>query len=362
MNKTSSLYGGGFDTEQEKLALSKLEEELAKPDLWSNPTKMTALLREKSILETKLSNYLELEKSYTDAKDWLALTEESLAENIEDEEAQNALQVSLDKLKEKIQENRMALLLSDEDDVKDAIIEIHPGAGGTEAQDWAQMLERMYLRFADLRQYKLEIIDYLAGDEAGIKSVTMRIIGPYAYGFLKSEKGIHRLIRISPFDASGKRHTSFASVDVLPDVGDDIQIDIIESELRIDFYRASGAGGQHVNKTESAVRITHIPTGIVAQCQNEKSQHSNKESAMKILKARLHEHERKKRDKLKQDDYAEKNAINFGSQIRTYTLHPYRLAKDHRTNSQIADVDAVLDGKIMPFINDYLLYSFENGL
>ncbi len=338
-----------------KNSLKELEESLAKPEVWSNPQKMTALLREKSLVETNLKNYLDLESAYTDSKDWLAFAEEG------EEEAQLALQNSLNKLNEKIQESRLAMLLSDEDDIKDAIIEIHPGAGGTEAQDWAQMLERMYLRFADVREYKSEIIDYLAGDEAGIKSVTLRIVGPYAYGFLKSEKGIHRLIRISPFDASGKRHTSFASVDVLPDVGDDIQIDIVESDLRIDFYRASGAGGQHVNKTESAVRVTHIPTGIVAQCQNEKSQHSNKESAMKILKARLHEHERKKRDKLKQEDYAEKNAINFGSQIRTYTLQPYRLVKDHRTNAQNADVDAVLDGKIMTFINDYLLFSYEKG-
>ncbi len=349
-------YGGGFDTAATKNSLKELEEKLAKPEIWSNPSKMTTLLREKSLLESNLTNYLDLESAYTDAKDWLAFAEEG------EEEAQLALQNSLQALNEKIQENRLALLLSDEDDIKDAIIEIHPGAGGTEAQDWAQMLERMYLRFSDLRQYKSEIIDYLAGDEAGIKSVTLRISGPYAYGFLKSEKGIHRLIRISPFDASGKRHTSFASVDVLPDVGDDIEIDIQEADLRIDFYRASGAGGQHVNKTESAVRITHIPTGIVSQCQNEKSQHSNKDSAMKILKARLHEHERKKRDKAKQDDYAEKNAINFGSQIRTYTIQPYRLVKDHRTNSQNADVDAVLDGKIMSFINDYLLFSYEKGL
>ncbi len=353
--KISLPYGGGFDTDSAKKSLKELEESLAKPEVWSNTKKMTALLREKSLVEANLNNYLALESAYTDAKDWLALAEEG------EEEAQFALQSSLENLNEKIQESRLSMLLSDEDDIKDAIIEIHPGAGGTEAQDWAQMLERMYLRFSDLKQYKSEIIDYLAGDEAGIKSVTLRISGPYAYGFLKSEKGIHRLIRISPFDASGKRHTSFASVDVLPDVGDDIEIDIQEADLRIDFYRASGAGGQHVNKTESAVRITHLPTGIVSQCQNEKSQHSNKDSAMKILKARLHEHERKKRDKLKQDDYAEKNAINFGSQIRTYTIQPYRLVKDHRTNAQNADVDAVLDGKIMSFINDFLLFSYEKG-
>ncbi len=317
---------------------------------------MTSLLREKSILEASINDYTALQNASNDVKDWLIFAEEG------EDDALLALNNALENLNSKIQETQLALLLSSEDDQKDAILEIHPGAGGTEAQDWAEMLERMYLRFADHKNYKAEIIDYLAGDEAGIKSVTMRISGPYAYGYLKSEKGIHRLIRISPFDASGKRHTSFASVDVLPDIGNDIQIDIQESDLRIDVYRASGAGGQHVNKTESAVRITHIPTGVVAQCQNEKSQHSNKETAMRLLKARIYDQERQKLNQAKQADYAEKNAIAFGSQIRTYTLQPHRLVKDHRTNAQMTDVDAVLDGKIIPFINDYLLLAYEKGL
>ncbi len=329
---------------------------LTKPEVWNNTEKMTALLREKSILETSINDYTALQNASNDVKDWLIFAEEG------EEDALLALNNALDNLNSKIQETQLALLLSSEDDQKDAILEIHPGAGGTEAQDWAEMLERMYLRFADHKNYKAEIIDYLAGDEAGIKSVTIKISGPYAYGYLKSEKGIHRLIRISPFDASGKRHTSFASVDVLPDIGNDIQIDIQESDLRIDVYRASGAGGQHVNKTESAVRITHIPTGVVAQCQNEKSQHSNKETAMRLLKARIYDQERQKLNQAKQADYAEKNAIAFGSQIRTYTLQPHRLVKDHRTNAQMTDVDAVLDGKIIPFINDYLLLAYEKGL
>lgn len=353
MKKPFSPFGGGFDFENTEKSLEEIEKKLSAPEIWSSPEKMTPLLREKSLIENNLNTYKTLYNAYTDTKEWLAFAEEG------EEDALNALYSAIKLLDEGIQETQLALLLSHEDDVKDAILEIHPGAGGTEAQDWAEMLERMYLRFADHKHYKAEIIDYLAGDEAGIKSVTMRISGLHAYGFLKSEKGIHRLIRISPFDSSGKRHTSFASVDVLPDVGDDIQIDIQENELRIDVYRASGAGGQHVNKTESAVRITHLPTGIVAQCQNEKSQHSNKDSAMRLLKARVYDYERKKRDRLKQADYAEKNAIAFGSQIRTYTMHPYRLVKDHRSNSQIADVDAVLDGKIMPFINDYLLFAYE---
>ncbi len=356
MSKHFSLFGGDFDLHgiQEKLVL--IEKEISKPQLWNDTEKMTALMREKSILEASQANYLDLQQAYTDTKDWLVFAEEG------EEDALLALDNALDLLDTRIQNTKLALLLSHEDDVKDAILEIHPGAGGTEAQDWAEMLERMYIRYADRKEYKVEFLDYLAGDEAGIKSVTMRISGLYAYGYLKSEKGIHRLIRISPFDASGKRHTSFASVDVLPDVGDDIQIDVQESDLRIDVYRASGAGGQHVNKTESAVRITHIPTGIVAQCQNEKSQHSNKEFAMRLLKARLYDFERKKRDMVKQAGYAEKNAIAFGSQIRTYTLQPHRLIKDHRTNTQMSDVDAVLDGNIQTFINDYLLFSYEQGM
>ncbi len=360
------LFGGVFDYDGAKTKLALLEEELAKPELWNAPEKMTPLLKEKSLIETNIEEYSTLNRAYNDSKEWLALSEESADSTNnsagEDEELLIALDASLLQLSSCIKAMELALLLSHEDDTKDALLEIHPGAGGTEAQDWAEMLERMYLRFADIKKFKVEIVDYLGGDEAGIKSVTMRISGPYAYGFLKSEKGIHRLIRISPFDSSGKRHTSFASVDVIADVGDSIQIDVQESDLRIDVYRASGAGGQHVNKTESAVRITHIPTGIVAQCQNDKSQHSNKDSAMRLLKARLYEHERKKVDALRQADYAEKNAIAFGSQIRTYTMQPYRLVKDHRTNSQNADVDAVLNGNIMSFINDYLLFAYEKDL
>ncbi len=370
------LFGGDFDLENEQNKLLAIEEQLSKPEIWEFPKKMTGLLREKSVFELNINNYKALEKSYNDVVDWLALAdlaEEEAEKNIhigknadtinnQENDIFKMLDSALNKFDENIQSIQLSLLLADENDVKNAILEIHPGAGGTEAQDWAEMLERMYLRFADIQNFKAEIIDYLAGDEAGVKSVTIRISGLYAFGFLKSEKGIHRLIRLSPFDTSGKRHTSFASVDVLPDIGDDIQVDIQESDLRIDVYRASGAGGQHVNKTESAVRITHIPTGIVVQCQNEKSQHSNKETAMRLLKSRVYDNERKKRDQLKQADYTEKNAIAFGSQIRTYTMQPYRLVKDHRTNSQISDVDAVLDGKILTFINDYLLFAYEKGL
>lgn len=302
-------------------------------------------------MEGELERLQSLERAKIDADDWLALAEE---EN--DDETHVSLEEAMAAFEAALEQNELAMLLAAEGDALDAILEIHPGAGGTEAQDWADMLLRMYLRWADSRNFKTEYLDYLGGDEAGIKSVTLKISGQNAYGLLKSEKGIHRLIRISPFDSSGRRHTSFASIDVMPDVGESIQVEINESDLRIDVFRASGAGGQHVNKTNSAVRITHIPSGIVAQCQNEKSQHSNRSSAMSILKARLFALELKRREALKQADYQDKDAIGFGSQIRTYTMQPYRLVKDHRSNSEMTDVDAVLDGKLDKLIRDYLLY------
>lgn len=333
--------------------METIEKEISAPDAWNDQAKITPLLKEKRRLEEEIAEYRVLEKAYADMQDWLVFAAEG------EEEALESLNEQAEHLKQVLENTEMEILLADETDHMDAIVDIHPGAGGTEAQDWAAMLERMYFRYADAKHFKVEILDYLPGEEAGTKSITFRVQGTNAYGFLKGEKGIHRLIRISPFDASGRRHTSFASVDVIPDASDDINIEIKDDDLRIDVFRASGAGGQHVNKTESAVRITHIPTGIVVQCQNEKSQHSNRESAMRILKARLYEHERSIRDAAKQADYAGKDLISFGSQIRTYTMQPYRLVKDHRTNSEVGDVDAVLDGKIDVFIRDYLLYSHE---
>lgn len=333
--------------------METIEKEISAPDAWNDQAKITPLLKEKRRLEEETAEYRALEKAYADMQDWLVFVAEG------EEEALESLNEQAEHLKQVLENTEMEILLADETDHMDAIVDIHPGAGGTEAQDWAAMLERMYFRYADAKHFKVEILDYLPGEEAGTKSITFRVQGTNAYGFLKGEKGIHRLIRISPFDASGRRHTSFASVDVIPDASDDINIEIKDDDLRIDVFRASGAGGQHVNKTESAVRITHIPTGIVVQCQNEKSQHSNRESAMRILKARLYEHERSIRDAAKQADYAGKDLISFGSQIRTYTMQPYRLVKDHRTNSEVGDVDAVLDGKIDVFIRDYLLYSHE---
>jgi peptide chain release factor 2 len=266
-----------------------------------------------------------------------------------------ALGEQLKVLDKKLSEAEMTELLSEPQDKNNAILEIHAGAGGTEAQDWGEMLLRMFQRWIERKGFKAKVLDYLDGDEAGIKSVAMQVEGPYAYGLLKCEKGIHRLIRISPFDSSGRRHTSFASVDVYPEADQDIDIEIREEDLRIDVYRASGPGGQHVNKTSSAVRITHLPTGAVAQCQNEKSQFRNKETAMRMLKARLYEAEMEKLQAERQADYEQKSSIGFGSQIRTYTLQPYRLVKDHRTNRDDSDVDAVLDGDLDGFIRSYLL-------
>ena len=268
------------------------------------------------------------------------------------EEQCNVLEKNLD-------DTELVTLLGDEEDSQNAILEIHPGAGGTEAQDWAEMLLRMYTRWAARHSFSVEEMDYLAGEEAGVKRVTLRIIGSYAFGLLRSERGIHRLIRISPFDSSGRRHTSFASVDVIPDVGSEIKLDIKESDLRIDTFHASGPGGQGVNTTTSAVRITHLPTGITAQCQNERSQHHNKDMAMRILKARLYNLEIEKRDAERQAVYDSKNAIAFGSQIRTYTLQPFQLIKDHRTGCESTDCAGVLDGDIDKFAHAYLLYRFE---
>lgn len=292
--------------------------------------------------------------------EWLALAQDAAGSDLKESEdaaeALDSLAAQIDALAELLEETEMTLLLSEEEDHMDAILEIHPGAGGTEAQDWAEMLQRMYLRWADAHDFSVEEMDFLPGDEAGIKSVTLRISGENVYGLLKGERGIHRLIRISPFDASGRRHTSFASVDVIPDAGDEIVIDIKESDLRVDVFRSSGPGGQSVNTTSSAVRVTHIPTGLVAQCQNEKSQHHNKESAMRILRGRLYNLELSKRDAERQAQYAGKNAISFGSQIRTYTLQPYRLVKDHRSNSEVGDVEAVLNGRIDKLLRDTLLF------
>jgi peptide chain release factor 2 len=276
----------------------------------------------------------------------------------QEESDETALAEAADELKAQekaLSRLELEMLLGGEDDNKNAIVTIHAGAGGTEAQDWTEMLLRMYLRFAERRGFKTEMYDLLPGDEAGVKSATFAANGPHAFGYLKAESGIHRLVRISPFDASGRRHTSFAAVFVYPEADDNIAIDIQEKDLRIDTFRASGAGGQHVNKTSSAVRITHIPTGIVVSMQNERSQHRNRDLAMKVLKARLYELEKNKRQEKTQEVLDTQKDIAWGSQIRSYILQPYRLIKDHRTKYEEGNVDAVLDGDLDPFIEAYLL-------
>ena len=272
----------------------------------------------------------------------------------------NEIETELYAYKNIVDEVELKLTLSKPEDIQNAIVSIHPGAGGTESQDWAQMLYRMYTRWAEKEECKLDIIDFQTGDEAGIKDVTFELKGDYVFGLLKGEAGVHRMVRISPFDSNSRRHTSFASVFVYPAVEDNIEIDINQSELRIDTYRASGAGGQHVNKTDSAVRITHIPTGIVAQCQNQRSQHKNKNQAMKILKSRLYQLEIEKEKEKNKDLEDQKMDIGWGSQIRSYIFHPYQMVKDHRTKEENGKIQAVMDGNLNQFIRAYLLSMINN--
>ncbi len=351
MTNASPTSGGGFDLRRHKERLREIEKQLSAPGAWDKPELLTPVLQEKTQLESQVNEWETLSLARDNAQEWV-----EMAAQEQTDEMLTALEDALEEMSVKLEAAQMRTLLSDPEDISEAILEIHPGAGGTESQDWAEMLLRMYRRFAERTGFKVELLDLLPGDEAGIKSVTLHIHGPYAYGQLKGEKGTHRLIRISPFDSSGRRHTSFASVDVYPDAGQDIEIEIKDEDIRVDIFRSSGPGGQSVNTTDSAVRVTHIPTGLVAQCQNEKSQHKNKEAAMKVLKARLYERELQKIASERQAEYVAKGAIAFGSQIRTYTLQPYRLVKDHRTGTETSNVDAVLDGNVDAFIHNYLLY------
>lgn len=278
-----------------------------------------------------------------------------MAHEEEDKEAEADVARQLADIEEKIKQFSLDITLDHEDDARDALVSINAGAGGTDSQDWADMLFRMYSRWIDKKGYKMTLIDLQPGDEAGIKGATFKVAGKNCFGFMKVESGVHRLVRISPFNAGGKRHTSFASVFVYPDIKDDIQIDIEDKDLRIDVFRASGAGGQHVNKTSSAVRITHLPTGTVVQCQQESSQHRNKEISMKVLKSRLYQLEKNKQDQKMQSLHDGKDEIAWGSQIRSYVLHPYRMVKDHRTDQEIGDVDRVLDGDLDELIEGVLM-------
>jgi peptide chain release factor 2 len=329
--------------------LAKIEERAAAPDFWSQPEKSQKLLQERKRLEDTLVEDAYVTSLLSDLDTLFELAGEG-------EDVAGELSQDLKRLAERLEKLETEMLLSGENDARSAIVTIHPGAGGTESQDWAEMLLRMYLRWAEREGFSTVVTDRLEGEGAGIKSVTFEINGRNAYGLMRSEVGVHRLVRISPFDANARRHTSFASVFVYPQVDDEVRIDIRPEDLRVDTFRAGGRGGQHVNRTDSAVRMVHLPTGIVVQCQNERSQHKNRDMALKQLRARLFEHEMDKRREEERKVEASKADINFGSQIRSYVLAPYRLVKDHRTKLGIGDVDRVLDGDLEPLMRAWLVF------
>jgi peptide chain release factor 2 len=341
------MCGGFFDASTKRSQLEDLQKQIAEPNFWSDQDRSTKILQQRTRLEETLERDRQITQRIDDVQAFMELAREG--EPVLDDFASQLgdTEKFVDRLETKV-------LLSGDNDRLNAIVNIHPGAGGTEAQDWAEMLMRMYLRWAEQSGFKTQMLDYQDGEEAGIKSVTFNIIGEYSYGYMTSETGVHRLVRISPFDSNKRRHTSFASVSVYPEVDDKIEINIEAKDLRVDTYRSSGKGGQHVNTTDSAVRITHLPTGIVVQCQNERSQHKNRDVCMKVLRARLFEVEmdRKKADSQAIED--SKMDIAFGSQIRSYVLQPYRLVKDTRTKVEVGDVDRVLDGDLEPFMKAFL--------
>ena len=354
-----AICGSIFDSARLRRDLSTIEEKISDPAIWADSARVQPLMRERKRLETLLADDDELARRVGDIEAYIELGREG---SESESEVLPELEREIPALREFVEQLESKTMLSEETDPLHAIVTVHPGAGGTESQDWAEMLMRMYLRWAERQGFKTEINEIQDGDEAGIKSATFTILGEYAYGLLSGETGVHRLVRISPFDSAKRRHTSFASVFVSPEIDDSIVVDIKPDELRIDTYRSGGKGGQHVNTTDSAVRITHLPTGIVAGCQNERSQHKNKEKAMKMLRSRIYEHEldKKKATARKLED--SKLEINFGSQIRSYVLQPYRMAKDLRTRVESGDVDKVLDGGLEPFIRGYLKMRREGGV
>jgi peptide chain release factor 2 len=339
---------GYLDIDTKRSALDKLEEEAAEPRFWNDQNKAQANIAAAKSLKLVLDPYEAIFSGLDDTEVMLELAEAGEGDALAEAE------LELKKVETGFKSLEMQSLLGDEFDANGAYLTLHAGAGGTESCDWADMLYRMFTRYAERKDFKIQIMHYQAGEEAGIKSVSILISGPYAYGLLKSERGVHRLVRISPFDSQSRRHTSFAAADVTPEIDDDIAIEIVESDLRIDTYRAQGAGGQHVNTTDSAVRIVHLPTGTVVQCQAERSQHKNKAAAMKMLKARLYEREQDLKRQAVDQLYGDKGEIAWGSQIRSYVMQPYTLVKDHRTDEQVGNVQSVLDGKLDPFIEAYL--------
>ncbi|MEW9094426.1 MAG: peptide chain release factor 2 [Clostridiaceae bacterium] len=341
--------GDSLDLDKIKLRMDELQNKMGEADFWSDLKRAQEITQEEKFLKARYERFKDFQCRVEDAR--------ILCDLIREEEDSSSLKELLNEVKElgaSIETFRIEILLSGEYDRNDAIITLHSGVGGTDAQDWTEMLLRMYTRWSDKKGYKVETLDLLPGDEAGIKSVTLKVSGDFAYGYLKAEKGIHRLVRISPFNANGKRQTSFSSLEVLPELTEGQDIEIRPEDLKVDTYRAGGAGGQHVNKTESAVRITHIPTGIVVQCQNERSQHSNRDSALKMLKAKLVQLKEEAHKEKIEDLTGELKDMGWGSQIRSYVFHPYNLVKDHRTGAETSNLTAVMDGDIDLFINQYL--------
>ncbi|MEC1398862.1 peptide chain release factor 2 [Peribacillus simplex] len=342
-------FRGLFDLDEKEARIAQLENEMTHPDFWNDQQKAQTVINETNALKEQVNQLSDLNESYEN----LDLTYELVKEE-NDQELLAELEEEITVLSQKMNDFELQLLLSEEYDSKNAILELHPGAGGTESQDWGSMLLRMYTRWGEKRGFKVETLDYLPGDEAGIKSVTLIFKGHNAYGYLKAEKGVHRLVRISPFDSSGRRHTSFVSCEVMPEFDETINIEIRTEDLKVDTYRASGAGGQHINTTDSAVRITHIPTNTVVTCQNERSQIKNKAQAMNMLKAKLYQREIEQQQADLDEIRGEQKEIGWGSQIRSYVFHPYSMVKDHRTSAETGNLGAVMDGDIDMFIDAYL--------
>lgn len=343
------LSGGLFDLEKMEVDIQEYEEIMSQPGFWDNQDKARGVINELNTLKTKYDSFMDLSESHEEYQLMVDMLEE-----VADPELKEELEEGIQSLTKEVEDYELVMLLNSPYDKNNAILELHPGAGGTESQDFGEMLYRMYTRYIEQKGFTYEVIDYQSGDEAGIKSVTLLVKGEYAYGFLKAEKGVHRLVRISPFDSGGRRHTSFVSCEVTPEITDDIDFEIQPDEIRVDVYRASGAGGQHVNKTESAVRITHIETGIVATSQAGRSQLANRQTAMQHLKSKLFQKRQEEKEAEMAKLRGEQKEIGWGSQIRSYVFHPYSMVKDHRTNAETGNTDAVMDGDLDLFIEAYL--------